>query len=61
LNFWVQQDTGGGYVTIWGPHSVPATGGAVRSPSFYDGSGLIRTCFQFTSWSGAAVHCTQGV
>jgi hypothetical protein len=61
LNVWVQQNTGDGYATVWGPYGISSSGGALRSPSFFDGTYLTRTCFQFTSWSGAAVHCTAGV
>ena len=64
MNVWVEIDYGNGYTpTVWGPVSMPydPDGDTILSPTFYDGGYYTFSCFQFTSWSGAAVHCTEGV
>lgn len=60
MNAWVNIDYGNGYVTVWGPVSVP-NGDYPDAGPFDDSGFLTQGCFQFTSWSGAAVHCTAGV
>lgn len=64
MNVWVEIDYGDGNLhTVWGPVAMPYDIDAppITSPNFYDGGYLTYSCFQFTSWSGAAVHCTAGV
>jgi hypothetical protein len=58
LRGWVQRRyNGGDPSTVWGPASIGAAGDA--SPGWPDpGLYSMRACFQFTSWSGAAIHCT---
>jgi hypothetical protein len=60
MNAWVNIDYGNGYVTVWGPVAMP-NGDDIFTPDFDDSGFLTQGCFQFTSWSGAAVHCTAGV
>src|SRR5512146_1895550 len=52
----LQIDYGTGYVTVWSSDNFIGL-----SPWFDDSGYLARACFQFTSWSGAALHCTAGV
>ncbi|TDT98296.1 beta-lactamase inhibitor (BLIP) [Streptomyces sp. 846.5] len=63
LNAWLERSTDGGatWHTVSGVHSLNS-GGNVQTYPYYDGPGyLARACFQFTSWSGAAVHCSAGI
>lgn len=60
MNAWVNIDYGNGYVTVWGPVSVANNQYPDAGP-FEDRGYLTQACFQFTSWAGAAVHCTGGV
>lgn len=55
---WAERRYNGGPVsTVWGPVNSP--NGSVQSTEVYDrGAYQVRACFQFTSWSGAAIHCT---
>jgi hypothetical protein len=64
MSAWVEIDYGNGPVLVWGPVSMPydPDGDSRTSPPFDDSGYLTYSCFQFTSWTGAAVHCTpQGV
>lgn len=60
MEAWVAIDYGNGYVTVWSTPVAPGTLGVPAGP-FDDSGFLTQACFQFTSWSGAAVHCTGGV
>ncbi|PWI45015.1 hypothetical protein CK485_07515 [Streptomyces sp. ICBB 8177] len=45
-----------------GIHSITPGGGDGSTYGYYDGPGyMIQACFQFTSWSGAAVHCSPAI
>jgi hypothetical protein len=62
-NAWLERSTDGGetWSTVSGVHTLDSEG-FVSTDAYYDGPGyLARACFQFTSWSGAAVHCTAGI
>lgn len=63
MNAWLERSTDGGqtWSTVSGVHAM-SSHDWVSTYSYYDGPGyLARACFQFTSWSGAAVHCTAGI
>jgi hypothetical protein len=62
-NAWMERSTDGGqtWSTVSGVHAM-GSNDFVSTYAYYDGPGyLARACFQFTSWSGAAVHCTAGI
>ena len=62
-NAWMERSTDGGqtWSTVSGVHAMSSSG-SVTTYAYYDGPGyLARACFQFTSWSGAAVHCSTGI
>ena len=62
MNAWMERSTNGGqtWSTVSGVHAMSGHDYVVTY-AYYDGPGyLARSCFQFTSWSGAAVHCTAG-
>ena len=67
MNGWLERSTDGG--KTWyqesGIHTLSTTLTSVADQTtdgYYDGSGyLARACFQFTSWSGAAVHCSPAI
>jgi len=62
-NAWMERSTNGGqtWTTVSGVHAM-GSNDFVSTDAYYDGPGyLARACFQFTSWSGAAVHCTAGI
>ncbi|MBF9069070.1 hypothetical protein [Streptacidiphilus fuscans] len=65
LNGWLERSTDGG--RTWyqesGIHALSSTGTTESTTDpYYDGPGyLARACFQFTSWSGAAVHCSPAI
>ena len=62
-NAWLERSTDGGetWHTVSGVHAMDSYE-FVSTDAYYDGPGyLARACFQFTSWSGAAVHCTAGI
>lgn len=69
MNGWLERSTNGGatWSTLSGVHSLVPSGGSsddyyAATDNYYDGPGyLARACFQFTSWSGAAVHCTAAL
>ncbi|MBF9069071.1 hypothetical protein [Streptacidiphilus fuscans] len=66
LNGWLERSTDGGrtWYTVSGVDSVnyPNADVTIQTYNYYDGPGyLARACFQFTSWSGAAVHCTAAI
>ncbi|TDT98297.1 hypothetical protein EDD99_6524 [Streptomyces sp. 846.5] len=63
MNGWLERSTDGGasWYTVSGVHSLSGNSSA-ETDAYYDGPGyLARSCFQFTSWSGAAVHCSHGI
>lgn len=67
MNGWLERSTDGGnsWYRVSGTHTLSATltstDEATTDP-YYDGPGyLARSCFQFTSWSGAAVHCSPAI
>jgi hypothetical protein len=59
---WLERSTdgGGSWSTISGYHTVLNNGDSQVTDLYYDGPGYeARACFEFTSWSGAATHCTD--
>jgi hypothetical protein len=60
MHGWIQINYGSGYVTVWSVNLANGAPAAI-SPHFDDHLYFTRGCFQFTSWSGAAVHCSDGV
>lgn len=63
LNGWLERSTDGGktWFTVSSVHSLSGNS-SVTTYGYYDGPGYLgRACFQFTSWSGAAVHCNDGL
>lgn len=66
LNGWLERSTNGGntWSNVSSVHAFNngSVYSAVNTYAYYDGPGyLARACFQFTSWSGAAVHCSPGI
>ncbi|WP_427925115.1 hypothetical protein [Streptomyces sp. cg40] len=65
LDGWLERShNGGAFVRVSGIHALNdgSTDTSVQTYDYYDGPGyLARACFQFTSWSGAAVHCTPAI
>ena len=67
LNGWLERSTDGGkdWQQISGTHALSSTTSSQQEQTtdpYYDGPGyLARACFQFTSWSGAAVHCSPAI
>jgi len=66
LNGWLERSTDGGKTwSIESGINALNDGSAdtsVQTYDYYDGPGyLARACFQFTSWSGAAVHCSPAI
>jgi len=74
LNGWLERSTDGGqtWYTVSGVHSLTSASLSVaqwvQTDDYYDGTSgtwpgeyLARACFQFTSWSGAAVHCSPAI
>jgi len=66
LDGWLERSTDGGasWYRISGVHALNDGSAYKNAPTdaYYDGPGyLARACFQFTSWSGAAVHCSPGI
>jgi hypothetical protein len=66
LDGWLERSTDGGasWYRISGIHTLNdgSADDDSQTDSYYDGPGyLARACFQFTSWSGAAVHCSPGI
>lgn len=67
LNGWLERSTNGG--STWtqesGIHALSSTLSSTDESTtdpYYDGPGYLeRACFQFTSWSGAAVHCSPAI
>ena len=60
MKVWLQRraSASSAWATIAGPHNM-TTGTSWETDHYYDGgTRQIRACFQFTSWSGAAWHCT---
>jgi hypothetical protein len=63
---WLERSTNGGatWSVVSGVHYLNSgnTYTEALTDAYYDGPGyLARACFQFTSWSGAAVHCSPGI
>jgi hypothetical protein len=59
---WLERSTdgGGSWSVISGYHTVANNGNTQATDPYYDGPGYeARACFKFTSWSGAATHCTD--
>jgi hypothetical protein len=59
----MERSTDGGqtWSVVSSVHAM-SSNGSVSTYAYYDGPGyLARACFQFTSWSGAAVHCSTGI
>lgn len=56
-------DNGASWQQLSGVHSLNSNPDQTESATtynYYDGPGyLAKACFQYTSWSGAAVHCTN--
>ncbi len=66
LNAWVERSTDGGatWSYLSGIHALSSSSSPqnIWTYPYYDGPGyLARACFQFTSWSGAAVHCSAWI
>ncbi|MBF9069076.1 hypothetical protein [Streptacidiphilus fuscans] len=66
LNGWLERSTDGGktWYTVSGVNALNngSVDSTVQTYDYYDGPGyLARACFQFTSWSGAAVHCSPAI
>lgn len=67
MNGWLERSTDGGqsWYQVSGIHSLSSTHSTEQEQTtgqYYDGPGyLARACFQFTSWSGAAVHCGPAI
>ena len=67
LNGWLERSTDGGktWTQVSGTHALSSTttdSSSAPTDGYYDGPGyLARACFQFTSWSGAAVHCSPAI
>jgi hypothetical protein len=59
---WLERSADGGesWSTISGDHTVLNNGAIQDTDPYYDGPGYeARACFKFTSWAGAATHCTD--
>jgi hypothetical protein len=65
LDGWLERShDGGDFVRISDKHSLDdgSTGSVAGTDAYYDGPGyMTRACFQFTSWAGAAVHCSPAI
>jgi hypothetical protein len=65
LKGWLERDHDGeGWQRISDYHYLDDTGSDTHAETdqYYDGPGyLARACFQFTSWAGAATHCTPAI
>lgn len=65
LNGWLERShNGGAFERVSGIHALNdgSADASVLTDAYYDGPGyMARACFQFTSWSGAAVHCTPAI
>ena len=68
LNGWLEREHDGTWTQVSGTHALTSnlnTSGndtQASTDAYYDGPGyLVEACFQFTSWSGAAVHCTPAI
>lgn len=59
MEAWVQINYGSGWIIVW-QRAMP-NGSDMASGYYDDNSSWTEACFQFTSWSGAAVHCTGEV
>jgi hypothetical protein len=60
--FWLIRSTNGGgsWSVISGYHTLTGTSDTQMTDPYYDGPGYeAEACFKFTSWSGAATHCTD--
>ncbi|WP_377267645.1 hypothetical protein [Peterkaempfera sp. SMS 1(5)a] len=67
LEGWLQRSTDGGanWKQISGTHVLSTTLTSVddsMTDRYYDGPGyLAQACFKFTSWAGAATHCSPAI
>ncbi len=69
MDCWLERSTDGGadWSQVSGTHELTSSTSEAFQPGtatggYYDGPGyLARACFRFTSWSGAAKHCTDGI
>lgn len=65
LEGWLERDHNGeGFKRISDKHALNNTTGNADIPTdaYYDGPGyMTRACFQFTSWAGAAIHCSPAI
>jgi hypothetical protein len=61
MRVWIAVDYGNGPVIIWWtPMASNQYPNGLESPVFNTAGATAYACFQFTSWSGAANHCTAG-
>ncbi|WP_427925116.1 hypothetical protein [Streptomyces sp. cg40] len=65
LKGWLERShNGGAFERVSSVHYLNDGNGEnyVQTYGYYDGPGyMARACFQFTSWSGAAVHCSPAI
>jgi hypothetical protein len=63
MDAWIERSTDGGqsWSTVSSVHAM-GSDDFVSTYAYYDGPGyLARACFKFTSWSGAADHCSAWI